>query len=479
MQEYKLFLAGEWIDTKSGTVRDDFDPSDGSVFAKVHFAGEVEIEIALEKAEAAQKEWAALLPEVREAVLLKAADYLAAHMEQFAERLIHESGSAFMKTMGELEECINIFRTAAGECRRVDGKLYPADIPGQVSAFIPQPLGIVLGIAPFNYPVLLALNKVAPAIAAGNAFLLKPSSDTPVTGLMIAECLEAAGLPKGVLSVLPMSSSLAEKVISDKRVKMVAFTGSTAAGKKIAVKAAEHLTKCALEMGGKNPVIVLKDYDIDKAVTICAFSGFFHQGQICMAGSRVIVEEPVYDVFCSALKTKAEEVKLGPPENPDTIIGPLIHEEKCIFIDELIQDAVGKGAKVLTGGTHEGPYYAPTVVADVSADMRIFYEECFGPVIVVVKASDENEALALCNDNEYGLSAALLTNDLSKALSIAPQIEAGMIHVNDSTVMGSRRAPFGGVKSSGMGREDSAFSIDEFTEKKWVTIQYGDRGYPV
>lgn len=479
MQEFKLFLAGEWTATESGSVKEDLNPADGSVFAKVHFAGPSEVETAIEKAETAQKEWAAMLPEAKEAVLLKAADHLAANMGSFAERLIKESGSAFMKTMGELEECVNIFRAAAGECRRVDGALYPADLPGQVSAFVPQPLGIVLGIAPFNYPVLLALNKVAPALAAGNAFILKPSSDTPVTGLMIAECLDAAGLPKGVFSVLPMSSELAETVIADNRVKMVAFTGSTAAGKKIAVKAAENLTKCALEMGGKNPIIVLKDFDVAKAVDICAFSGYFHQGQICMAGGRVIVEEPVYAGFCEALKTKAAGVKVGPPEDPQTIVGPLIHEEKCAFIDELIKDAEEKGAKVLSGGTHEGPYYAPTVVADVTTDMRIFYEECFGPVIAVVKAKDEEEALKLCNDNTYGLSAALLTNDITKALTIAPKMEAGMIHVNDSTVMGSRRAPFGGVKQSGMGREDSTFSIDEFTEKKWITIQYGDRGYPV
>ena len=478
MQEYKLFLAGEWTATESGTVKEDLNPADGSVFANVHFAGPAEIETAISKAVEAQKEWGALLPEAREAVLLKAADYLAANMESFAGRLIAESGSAFMKTMGELEECVNIFRSAAGECRRVDGQLYPADMPGQVSAFVPQPLGVVLGIGPFNYPVLLCLNKVAPAIAVGNSFILKPSSDTPVTGLMIAECLEAAGLPKGVFSVLPMSADLAETVIADPRVKMVAFTGSTAAGKKIAVKAAENLTKCALEMGGKNPIIVLKDFDIAKAVDICAFSAYFHQGQICMAGARVIVEAPIYDAFCEAMKTKAEGIKVGPPEEVTTIVGPLIHEEKCAFIDELIADAVGKGAKVLAGGTHEGPYYAPTVVADVTTDMRIFYEECFGPIIHITKANDADDALRLCNDNAYGLSSALLTNDISTALTLAPQMESGMVHVNDSTVMGSRRAPFGGVKQSGMGREDSAFSVDEFTEKKWITIQYGDRGYP-
>lgn len=479
MKEYKLFLAGEWVDTKSGEIREDKNPADGSLFANVHFAGPEEIECALSAAVEAQKEWAEKLPEEKELVLLKAADYVEQNMEEFAGRLIEESGSAFMKTMGELSECANIFRGAAGECRRVDGHLYPADMPGQVSACVLQPLGVILAIAPFNYPLLLALNKVALALAAGNAVLLKPSSDTPVTGLMLAECLEAAGLPKGLLSVLPCAGKVAEELIADERIKMVAFTGSTEVGKKIAVTAAQNLTRCALEMGGKNPIVVLKDFDVDKAVTISAFSGLFHQGQICMAGTRIVVEEEVYDSFCKKLAAKTAGVKVGDPHDPDTIIGPLIHEEKCGYIDELINDAVEKGAKVLTGGTHEGPYYAPTVVADVTPDMRIFYEECFGPVISVVKAADEQDALKLCNDNQYGLAASLLTNDISLALSLAPKIEAGMIHVNDSTVMGSRRAPFGGVKQSGMGREDSTFSIEEFSEKKWITVQYGDRGYPV
>ncbi len=479
MKEYKLFLAGEWVDTKSGEIKEDRNPADGSIFARVHFAGPDEIEHALCAAVKAQKEWESKLAEERERVLLKAADYIEKNMEEFAIRLIEESGSAFMKTMGELSECANIFRAAAGECRRVDGHLYPPDISGQVSACILQPLGTILAIAPFNYPVLLALNKVAFALAAGNAVLLKPSSDTPVTGLIIAECLEAAGLPKGLFSVIPCSGKMAEELIADDRIKMVAFTGSTEVGKQIAVTAAQNLTRFALEMGGKNPIIVCKDFDLDKAVDICAFSGLFHQGQICMAGSRIIAEAAIYDAFCEKLASKASCVKSGDPHDPTTIIGPLIHEEKCVVIDELIRDAVERGAKVLTGGTHEGPYYAPSVVADVTPEMRIFYEECFGPVISVVKAADENEALQLCNDNHYGLSAALLTNDISRALEIAPKIEAGMIHINDSTVMGSRRAPFGGVKSSGTGREDSTFSIDEFSEKKWISVQFGDRGYPV
>ncbi len=480
MKEYKLFIGGQWVPTVSGKIIDDINPADDSVFAKVHTAGPKEVESAIASAYAARKAWAESLPEEREKILLKAADHMEANIMDFCTRLIEESGSTFMKSMGELMECVNIFRAAAGECRRVDGGIVPPDMPGQMSYYIRQPLGVVGGIAPFNYPVLLALNKVALALAAGNTFVLKPSSDTPVSGIIIAECLEAAGLPKGVLSVIPGSGKVVgDALVEDERVKKITFTGSTEVGKSIAKRAVEKLKKFTLEMGGKNPLIVLKDFDIDKAVTIAAFGAYFHQGQICMATSRLIVEDDIYDEFCAKMTERAKNLKVGDPHNQDTIIGPLIHKEQCEVINEQIKDAVDKGARLLTGGTHEGAYYAPSLLADVTSDMTVFYEESFGPLTSIIKARDAAHALELCNDNHYGLSASLLTNDVSLAMQLAPLMESGMVHVNDATVMGSRRAPFGGVKNSGVGREDSTFSIDEFTEKKWITIQYGDRGYPV
>jgi len=268
-------------------------------------------------------------------------------------------------------------------------------------------------------------------------------------------------------------------LIDDDRVKMIAFTGSTEVGKSIAKRASAKLKKYTLEMGGKNPVIVLKDFDVDKAVTIAAFGAYFHQGQICMATSRIIVEDAIYEEFCEKFAAKAGGLKVGDPHEKDTIIGPLIRKEQCAVLDGHIADAVGKGARLLTGGTHEGAFYAPSVLADVTPEMKVFYEESFGPLTSIIRAKDAGHALELCNDNHYGLSAALLTNDISLAMKMAPMMEAGMVHINDATVMGSRRAPFGGVKNSGIGREDSAFSIDEFTEKKWITIQYGERRYPV
>lgn len=479
MTEYKLFLAGKWTDTVSGEIMDDINPADGSVCARVHTAGPAEVEAAIAAAVEAQPKWAALLPEDRERVLLRAADHMEQNLERYAAMLIDESGSAFMKAMDEVAQTVNIVRSAAAECRREYGGVIHTDAQGDFSYWYRQPLGVVAGIGPFNYPLLLCATKVFLGLAAGNAFLLKPSSDTPLCAVIMGECLEAGGLPEGVFSGLPGSTQdVGEALVADERIRKITFTGSTAVGTEIAKKAAAKLKKYTLEMGGKNPSIVLADFDVDKAVDIVLFGAYFHQGQICMANSRVIVEAPIYDEFCEKLTNRVKALKMGDPHDPMTIIGPLINAKQCLVIDEQIADAVKKGARLLCGGTHEGNFYTPSLLADVTPEMTIFYEESFGPITSVIKAADAEDALRLCNDNKYGLSSALLTNDLSLAFSMAPRIEAGMVHINDSTVMGARSAPFGGVKMSGTGREGANFSIEEFTETKWVTVRYADRGFP-
>ena len=316
-------------------------------------------------------------------------------------------------------------------------------------------------------------------MAAGNTFVLKPASATPVSGVMIAKALDAAGLPKGVFNLVPGSGEAVGKMlVEDERIRMVAFTGSTAVGKGIAAKASQRLKKYTLEMGGKNPLILLKDFDVEQAVKIAGFGAFFHQGQICMCTSRMIVEEPVYDQFCEKFTAYAKTMKVGDPHQQDTIIGPLIKQEQCQIIDSQIKDAVSKGAVLLTGGTHEGNYYQPTVLSNVTPDMRIFYEESFGPVTSIIKAKDERDAVRLCNDNEYGLSSSLLTNDLSKAMALSLDMEAGMVHINNATVSDNSTVAFGGVKNSGVGREGGSYSIDEFTELKWITVQYTPAQFP-
>ncbi len=475
----KLYINGQFVETKSGKIIDDINPADHSLVAKVHMAGPKEIDAAISAAQAAFPAWASMLANEREAVLLKAADHLQANIEKYAGWLIAESGSCFMKTMGEIMESINIFRSAAGECRRVNGGIVQTDAPDQISTYIRKPLGVVTGIAPFNYPLLLALGKVALAIAAGNTFVLKPSSNTPLSGLIIAECLDAAGLPAGVFNLAPGPGSVVgDAFTNDPRVKMVTFTGSTAVGKSLAVKCANTLKRYTLEMGGKNPLIVLKDYDVDQAVNVAAFGAYFHQGQICMCTSRIIVEEAIYDEFCEKFAEQAKSIKVGDPKAVDTIIGPLINDDQYKVLDAHISDAVKKGARLLCGGGHDGNFYEASVLADVTADMNVFHEESFGPLTSIIKAKDAEDALNIANNSSYGLSSALLTNDLSKALAMAPMIEAGMVHVNDSTVSGSRQAPFGGVKNSGVGREGGSFSIEEFTELQWITYQLKPGHYP-
>jgi len=480
MREYKLFVGGEWIPTASGKVIDDINPSNGKVFAKVHTAGPIETEAAIKSAYEARQAWAELPWRTKEQIFLDAAAHLEANKEEYCNILIEESGSTYIKAMGELGEGVDALRSAAEECKRVGGEIFTPECEGQLSFFIRQPLGVVAGISPFNYPLLTALGKAALAMSAGNTFVLKPASDTPVSALIIAECFEKAGLPKGVLNVIPGSGAVVgDQLVNDHRIRMVTFTGSTDVGMQIAKQASRTLKKYTLEMGGKNPMIVLKDFDVDKAVRAAIFGAFFHQGQICMASNRIIVEKDIYDIFCSKLTEAAESLKVGDPHERDVVIGPLIREEQCALIDEQIREAVSKGARVLTGGTHKGSFYQPTVIADVTPKMHIFYEESFGPVAVIVRAEDAEDALRLCNENHYGLSSALLTNNLSLAIKMAQKMEAGMVHINDATVLGSRRAPFGGVKNSGFGRENGTFSIDEFTEKKWITIQYGEKEYPI
>lgn len=476
--EYQLYINGEWKNTVTGYISQDKNPADDSIFAQVHFAGREEVDEAIASAQKAWKPWANTAADEKERILLKAADWMQEHIDEVADVLMGESGSAFGKAYFEAGFAVDILRAAAGECRRVFGEVQQ-QAPGEISMIRRLPLGVVAGIAPFNFPLLLALKKVAFALAAGNTFVLKPASATPVSGVMIAKALDAAGLPKGVFNLVPGSGEAVGKMlVEDERIRMVAFTGSTAVGKGIAAKASQRLKKYTLEMGGKNPLILLKDFDVEQAVKIAGFGAFFHQGQICMCTSRMIVEEPVYDQFCEKFTAYARTMKVGDPHQQDTIIGPLIKQEQCQIIDSQIKDAVSKGAVLLTGGTHEGNYYQPTVLSNVTPDMRIFYEESFGPVTSIIKAKDERDAVRLCNDNEYGLSSSLLTNDLSKAMALSLDMEAGMVHINNATVSDNSTVAFGGVKNSGVGREGGSYSIDEFTELKWSTIQYTPAQFP-
>ena len=477
---YNLYIGGKWTRSLRNESTESMNPATGELFARVQQAGKAETEQAITAAHGAYKAWAAMPVSEREAVFFRAADVLAAKAKDISEVLIAESGSVAGKAGFEVGYCFDLLRTAASELRRSPGETMPLTAPGQFGFTIRQPLGVIAGIAPFNAPFLLAMKKVVLALAAGNGFVLKPSELTPVTGLKIAEVFDEAGLPPGLLSVVTgPAKEIGDTIFADPRVRMITFTGSTTTGRYLAVEAAKTLKRFTLEMGGKSPLIVLADADVDYAVRAAAFGIFFHQGQVCMANSKILVEAPIFDAFCEKFTAVAKSLKVGDPREPDTVIGPLIRGTQCAFIDGHVEDAVAKGAKLLCGATHKDQYYWPTVLSGITPDMRIFNEESFGPVTSIIKVRDHEEALAIANATDYGLSSGVITNDMQKALDLAFGLEAGMVHLNDCTVSDEPHVPFGGVKNSGYGREGGRFSMDEMTELKWITVQRGQRAFPI
>ena len=473
------YINGAPIEASPAAFSDVINPASRKPFAKVLMAQPDHMRKAIDAASAAKESWGRSLAAERELILQRTADVLESSRQEVVDLLIDEAGSTFGKAQFEVSFTANMLRAVSGEARRIQGNVMPADVPGMMSIAIRRPLGVVAGIAPFNFPLILATKKVCLALAAGNTFILKPSEETSLVGLKIAELFQKAGLPAGVLNVVPGDGPTHGPVLfSDPRVRLISFTGSTAVGKAIALECAKHGKKVILELGGKSPLIVLKDADLDYAVSTACFGIFIHQGQICMAGSRIIVEAPIYDAFLDRFVAKAMTLKVGDPRDPHTVIGPLIRSSQCGLIDDKINESVASGARLLIGGTHEGNFYHPTVVADVKPGMPAFRDELFGPVAAVVRADDANHALKLANDTAYGLSSAVLTNDLQLAMKFAMELEAGMVHINGPTVHDEATVPFGGVKDSGSGREGGHWSMDELTETKWITIQMGRRPYP-
>jgi acyl-CoA reductase-like NAD-dependent aldehyde dehydrogenase len=473
------YISGKTLDIPASALTDVINPANQRPFAKVFMAQEQHMRAAIDSAHSAKAAWGASLASERERLLMRAADELEAARSEMVDLLIDEAGSTFGKAQFEIGFAANLVRSIAGEARRIHGDVFPSDVPGLISMAIRRPLGVVAGISPFNFPVVLSLKKVAFALACGNTFVLKPSEETSLVGLKLAEIFERAGVPAGVFNVVPGDGkTMAQALYDDPRVKLISFTGSTAVGRIIATECAKRGKRVVLEMGGKSPLIVLKDADLDYAVDTACFGIFIHQGQICMAGSRIIVEAPIYEEFLKRFAAKAATLKVGDPRDPHTVIGPLIRSSQCPMIDKKIKDAVAAGARLLTGGKYEGNFYHPTVVADVTPEMAAFRDELFGPVAAVSKANDADHALALANNSAYGLSSAVLTNNLQLAMRFALELEAGMVHLNGPTIHDEGTVPFGGVKDSGSGREGGRWSTDEMTEVKWVTIQMGRRPYP-
>jgi aldehyde dehydrogenase (NAD+) len=478
MKTYQMFIGGEWVDAVSGATFDDLNPYTGDVYARAQKGDEKDADRAMAAAYAARKPWAATPSLDRSNVILKAAQVLEESRMEFAEVLTGEGGSTFGKCMFEISQTVDLLLTAGADAKRILGETFHTE-PKKLSMTLRRPKGTVLAISPWNFPLILSMYKVAYGLATGNTVVFKPSSETPVIGLKIGELFERAGLLPGALNVVTGPGSvLGNALIDDDRCSYVALTGETGTGRHVAQRAAAGLKEYTLELGGKNPLIILADADVEYAVNAAAFGAFMHQGQICMSVGRVIVEKPIVEEFAAKLGEKAASLPAGDPSVPETVIGPLINEDQVRKVDGYVKDAVKGGAKLLAGGTYDGRVYAATVLGDVTRDMGAWQEEIFGPVAPVLAVGDEEEALEVANDTVYGLSAGVITPDLEKAIYLAEGLEAGMVHVNDASVDAEASVPFGGSKWSGHGREGGRYSINSLTETKWVTIQKEKRDFP-
>nr|MDA3835038.1 aldehyde dehydrogenase family protein [Spirochaetales bacterium] len=475
---YQMYIGGQWVDAVSGETFDDIKPYTNEVYAQVPKAGLEDVDRVMAAAYEARKEWASMPPTVRAQFIFKAAQILQENTQEFVEVLTNEGGSTFGKAMFEISQTIDLLNTAAADSKRVFGETYHSD-PTKLSMSLRKPRGTIVSFAPWNFPLVLAMYKVAYALATGNTVVLKPSSETPVIGIKMAELFDKAGVPAGVMNVITGPGDvLGDALIDDKRCSFIAITGETNTCRHVAQRAAANLKEYYLEMGGKNPLIIMDDADIDYAVKAAAFSAYLHQGEICMSVDRIIVHNAIAEEFAVKLVQLISHLPVGNPSDPQTFIGPVISDKHVMEIHEHVQDAVAKGAKLLAGGTYDGRLYQPTLLINVTPEMKIYYEETFGPVASIIPVNDEYEALAVANDTSYGLTAGIITNDYEKALFLAEGVEAGMVHVNDGSIDADAICPFGGVKESGQGREGGQYSINEFTEVKWLTMVKRKKQFP-
>ncbi len=482
-KQYQMYINGEWVNSMDNEFYDDLNPYIGEVFAKVPSGKRADAKRAIDSAVAAFPSWSHTLPAERQALFLKAAEILEKKRDEIVSILADETGCTFGFAMFQTMFTPGLLREGAAQVHQVTGEIIPSDLPGAFHMAIRQPVGVIAGIAPWNAPLILSLRSICLPIAYGNTAILKPSTESAVSGgVVIAEVFHEAGFPKGVLNLVTngpgRSDEIGDALIEDPRVRRISLTGSSAVGRQIAEKAGRYLKRVALELGGQNPLIVLRDADIDQAVNATIFGGFLHQGQICMSTRRVIIEKEVAKEFTEKLVKKVSGLKVGNPKEPDTVIGPLINQHQFNQVKASVESAIRDGAKVLCGAKSEGLCYYPTVLTNLKPGSPFLREETFGPVVSVIEVKDEEEAIALANDTMYGLSASVFTRDVVKGLAIAERIESGIVHINDQTVHDEPQVPFGGMKESGYGRFGGRAALEEFTELRWISLQRTARQYP-
>ncbi|BAQ08869.1 aldehyde dehydrogenase [Bacillus sp. OxB-1] len=479
--EGKSYLNGEWVEGESNRIYKDLNPYDRSIIAEIKLASKEQTVGAFEKAAEAQKKWAKSSVEERNQVIKKTAEYLTEHREEIVQLISRETGGTLLKAniehglaMAVLVEALN-YTDQLGKVNEV-----PGGPKGKVNKIYRLPLGVISSISPFNFPVNLSMRSIIPAIALGNAVVHKPDIQVGlVGGVILAKAFEYAGLPAGVFNMLLTDiEEIGDEMLTNPIPRSISFTGSTAVGRHIGSIAGKNFKRVSLELGGNSPFVVLSDADIDQAVNAAVFGKFIHQGQICMIINRIIVHKNIHDEFVAKFTDKVKGLAYGDPQDPNTVIGPLVNEQQLQKAIGFIELAKQEGATMVLEGKREGNVLTPSVITNVKNDSKVAQSELFGPIALIIRAETDDEAVKLANETDHGLSSAIFTSDLEKGEKYALAIDSGMTHVNDQTVNDAPNIPFGGTKASGMGRFGNPWMIDEYTTMKWISVQTKFRDFP-
>lgn len=482
MSEISLLINGQQKPASNGATFQRLNPLDGKVATTAPAATKEDAVAAVDAAAKAFPAWSAMGPTQRRVLLSKAATAMQGKVDEFIAAVAAETGASAMWAGFNVQLAANMLHEAAALTTQITGEVIPSDVPGNVAMAIRQPAGVVLGMAPWNAPVILGTRAVATPLACGNTVVLKGSEICPHTHGLIIESFIEAGFPEGVVNFITNAPAdageIVEAMIAHPAVRRVNFTGSTRVGRIIATTCAKYLKPVVLELGGKAPFVVLDDADIDEAVNAAAFGSFANSGQICMSTERIIVDEKIADEFISKLTEKAKNLPLGDPREGPVVLGSVVDMSTVERCNAMIDDALAKGAKLLCGGKVENTLFPATLIDNVTPDMLIYTDESFGPVKGIVRVNGVEEAITVANDNAYGLSSAVFGKDTGRAYGVAQRIQSGICHVNGATVHDEAQMPFGGVKDSGYGRFGGKAGIDAFTELRWVTVQTTSRAYP-
>src|ERR1700754_3548948 len=485
MSVYRNFIGGKWVESSSKRTASNVNPANtDEVLGTIRQATREEARAAVEAAAASFRMWRTTPAPTRGRIVSNAARLMEQHKEELAQLLTHEEGKTIAESRGELQRSINVAEFCAGESRRLNGETIQSELPLNFAYTIKQPLGVVACVTPWNFPVAIPVWKIAPALVAGNTVVFKPASITPATAVRITEIFEEAGIPAGVMNlVLGSGSEAGDEIINHPAVKAISFTGSNGVGIRLYEQASRRGAKVQCEMGGKNPVVIMEDADMDLATESTAQGAFGSTGQRCTATSRAVVVESVADEFVARVVERAKSLRLGDGMNPETEVGPIVDSSQFKSVLSYMEIGREDGAELVTGGAtadgaglRKGFFIQPTVFDRVTPDMRIAREEIFGPVLSVLRVKDFDEAMQVANDCEYGLSSSIFSNDAARIFRFVDDIETGMTHINSPTTGGEAHVPFGGIKGTGIGdREQGSTALDFYTDLKVVYVDYTGR----